>query len=176
MTLQNDALTAEKEKLEQYYAELGKHYLQQNTGNLTPQFRGIDSQIHLAENRISQLKASTQNNAPQQNTGNSQSTTAPSNPGTSPQPDQQMYGIYPMITEEQLPAKFKPVAAWSYFGWSFVFSVPIIGWIVALIKAFGNTENVNLKNFARSMFCYIAILAILFLIIGGMGGCVAALL
>lgn len=80
-------------------------------------------------------------------------------------------GFYPNLTEEQLPAKFKPITAWGYFGWSFIFTIPLIGILIALIKAFGNTENINLRNFARSMFCYFIIAGILCLLIFGTAGC-----
>lgn len=106
-------------------------------------------------------------------------------PGTAPnsgagyqaaQVPPQMYGgIYPYITEEQLPAKFKPITAWGYFGWAILFSLPFIGIIIALIKAFGNTENVHLKNYARSMFCYYVVVLILMIFIFGIAGCSSAL-
>ncbi len=76
------------------------------------------------------------------------------------------------ITEAQLPERFKPIGAWAYFGWTILFNLPLIGWIIALVKALGNTENVNLKNFARSMFCFAAICVILVLIIFGTSSCV----
>lgn len=86
---------------------------------------------------------------------------------------------YHNMTEEQLPAKYKPIGAWAYFGWSLLFSIPVAGLIIALVFAVGNTENINLRNFARSMFCYFAVVAILIfliLLIAGGAGCAAGIL
>ena len=80
------------------------------------------------------------------------------------------------ITEDQLPAKYKPIGAWAYFGWTLLFSIPVAGLIVALVFAVGNTENINLRNFARSMFCYLAVVAILIILIVGGAGCTAGML
>ena len=38
---------------------------------------------------------------------------------------------------------------------------PCVGFIVLLVFAFGGTKNVNLKNFARSYFCFTIILVVL---------------
>ena len=87
------------------------------------------------------------------------------------------YGGYNgTITEDQLPAKFKPIGAWAYFGWSLLFSIPVAGLIVALVFALGSTENINLRNFARSMFCYMAVVLIILLLTLGSVGCTAGLM
>lgn len=83
---------------------------------------------------------------------------------------------YGMITEDQLPARYRPIGAWAYLGWTLLFSIPIAGLIIALVFALGNTENINLRNFARSMFCYLAVVAILVLLIVGGAGCTAGML
>lgn len=83
---------------------------------------------------------------------------------------------YNNMTVDQLPAKYKPIGAWAYFGWTLLFSIPIAGLIVALVFALGSTENINLRNFARSMFCYLAVVLLLaLLMIGGMG-CTAGMM
>lgn len=80
------------------------------------------------------------------------------------------------ITEDQLPVKYRPIGAWAYFGWTLLFSIPVAGLIVALVFALGNTENINLRNFARSMFCYLAVVAVLIILILGGAGCTAGML
>lgn len=80
------------------------------------------------------------------------------------------------LTEEQLPAKYRPIGAWAYFGWTLLFNLPIAGWIIALVFAVGKTENVNLKNFARSMFCFVVIVAVFLFLIMGTAGCTAGML
>jgi uncharacterized membrane protein YvbJ len=58
-----------------------------------------------------------------------------------------------------------PISMWGYFGYQLLFSIPCIGFICLLIFSLGGTKNVNLKNFARSYFCYFIIVAILLAIL-----------
>ncbi len=74
------------------------------------------------------------------------------------------------ITVDDLPAEYRPIGMWGYFGYSLLFNIPFIGWIIALVFAFGVTSNVNLKNYARGYFCgLIVLLVIMFLL--SLGGC-----
>ena len=59
-----------------------------------------------------------------------------------------------------IPEEYKPISMWGYFGYEILFSIPFIGFIFLLVFAFGGS-NVNVKNFARSYFCYIIIIAII---------------
>ena len=73
-----------------------------------------------------------------------------------------------------LPEEYKPISMWGYFGYQLLFSIPCIGFILLCVFAFGGAKNVNLKNFARSYFCYIIIMAVLvFLILVFFGGIAA---
>ncbi len=47
---------------------------------------------------------------------------------------------------------FKPISAWGYIGYSLLWSIPVVGWIVWLCHALG-ASNRNVKNYARSYFC-----------------------
>ena len=60
-----------------------------------------------------------------------------------------------------LPEEYRPISMWGYFGYQILFSIPCVGFIALLIFAFGGTKNVNLKNFARSYFCFTIILVVL---------------
>ena len=60
---------------------------------------------------------------------------------------------------------YKPISMWGYFGYELLFSIPVIGFIILLVFAFGGSGNVNVKNFARSYFCLTILLLILGLII-----------
>ena len=63
---------------------------------------------------------------------------------------------------QQIPNEYKPISMWGYFGYEILFAIPIIGWLLLLIFALGGTSNVNLKNFARSYFCLLIIIVIIF--------------
>lgn len=185
-------IAEKRRQLEECYAALGKAATDNSNGTLPQEYQGSYQQILASQNKIKELNARQSNyssetfqnfqarqasSAAQAGTANAYPN-APQTPPTyaNPHTMPQQSGYYPHMTEEQLPAKFKPLGAWAYFGWTFIFSIPLIGIIVALIKAFGNTENVNLRNYARSMFCYICIMAIFLGIIFGTTGCLAAML
>ena len=54
-----------------------------------------------------------------------------------------------------IPEEYKPISMWGYFGYQLLFAIPCVGFIVLLVFAFGGTNNINLRNFARSYFCFI---------------------
>ncbi len=54
---------------------------------------------------------------------------------------------------------------WGYFGYEILFSIPLVGFILILVFAFGGTQNKNLKNFARSYLCFMLVAFVLFFII-----------
>ena len=62
---------------------------------------------------------------------------------------------------EQIPEEYKPISMWGYFGYNILFSLPLIGLILLLIFSFGGTRNINLKNYARSFFCYLILIVII---------------
>ena len=64
---------------------------------------------------------------------------------------------------EELPKEYKPLGAWAYFGYSLLFSIPLVGFILLIVFSFDNT-NINLRNFARSHFCSLLIFGIIFTI------------
>lgn len=69
--------------------------------------------------------------------------------------------------------EYKPITMWGYFGYEILFSIPLIGFIMLIVFSLGGTKNVNLKNFARSYFCYtiiaLIIIGILVAVLTGMG-------
>ena len=64
-----------------------------------------------------------------------------------------------------IPEEYKPISMWGYFGYQLLFNIPCIGFIMLLVFAFGGTKNINLKNFARSYFCVLIIVAIVIAIL-----------
>ena len=79
------------------------------------------------------------------------------------------------LTESNLPEEFKPISSWGYIGYSLLFSIPLIGFIMLCVYAFGGTNKVNLRNYARSYFCILLLIIIGFAIMALTGGCAALL-
>lgn len=69
------------------------------------------------------------------------------------------------MNDKNIPFEYKPISMWGYFGYELLFSIPIIGFILLLVFSFGGTKNINLRNFARSYFCFLIILIIFIIII-----------
>lgn len=72
----------------------------------------------------------------------------------------------------QLPANLRPLSPWAYFGYTILFSIPVVGFILTIVFALDNS-NINRRNFARSYFCVLAIVLIIFLISLITGGAAA---
>ena len=69
---------------------------------------------------------------------------------------------------ENLPNEYKPLGAWTYFGYQLLFAVPLVGLIFLIVFSFDNS-NINRRNFARSYWCSY-ILAAIFIIIAAILG------
>ena len=57
------------------------------------------------------------------------------------------------MNQVTIPAEYKPISAWGYFGYQLLFGIPIVGFIFLCVFALGGTSNVNLRSYARSYFC-----------------------
>ena len=65
---------------------------------------------------------------------------------------------------------YTPISMWGYFGYQLLFGIPCVGFILILIFSFGGKKNVNVKNFARSYFCYMIVLIALVFLLSLFGG------
>lgn len=84
------------------------------------------------------------------------------------QPYQQQWGN----PTPYIPASYRPLSKWEYFGYNILFGLPVIGIIMLIIFACGGTTNINLKNYAASYFCLdliILFFLVVFLAIIGTG-------
>ncbi len=57
----------------------------------------------------------------------------------------------------------------AYIGYSLLFSIPLVGWIICIITAFGGS-NLNKRNFARAMLVFLiigVIVSILLFVVAG---------
>ena len=76
-----------------------------------------------------------------------------------------------------VPPEFRPLGAFSYFGLSILFSIPIIGWVFLIVFALSDA-NINRRNYARSYFVALLFFVILFAILfftGVLGETIAAI-
>jgi hypothetical protein len=103
-------------------------------------------------------------------------------PVTQGQPISQGQPVPQPVYAYQNPAQdpnldYTPISMWGYFGYEILFSIPCIGFIMLLVFSFGGTKNINLRNFARSYFCFLILAVILVLIFSAViGGSIAGAL
>ena len=102
-----------------------------------------------------------------------------------PQPQMQQQYQQPMYQQPMpqqiivnqgpaIPEEYKPISAWGYVGYFILFGIPLVGFILMLVFAFGGNRNINVRNFARSFLCLmllgLIITAFIFIIFGGLLG------
>lgn len=77
--------------------------------------------------------------------------------------------------ESRIPDdEYRPISMWGYFGWEIVYAIPLIGWIICVGQAFC-ANNRNLRNFARSQFCWLILWLIGVCVLAGLGVFTSAL-
>ena len=64
----------------------------------------------------------------------------------------------------EIPAD-KTVSTGTFFGLMFLFSLPILGWLICLIMAFAS-KNKNIKHFARAMLIWLIIALVIGALVG----------
>lgn len=74
----------------------------------------------------------------------------------------------PRVVEATIPDNYSPITMWGYFGYELLFMIPLIGWILCIGFAL-TARNYNLRNFARSQFCWLIIYVIVFCVLAGIG-------
>ena len=82
------------------------------------------------------------------------------------------------ITEEELPERLRPLSPWAYFGYNLLFAIPIVGFILLIVFSCSGA-NVNRRNYARSFWCLliiVAVAALVFVIIAAATGGLASIL
>ena len=58
----------------------------------------------------------------------------------------------------------KPISAWGYVGYSFLWAIPVLGWLLWLCAALF-AKNPNKKNFARSYVCAFIVALLLVVVV-----------
>lgn len=65
--------------------------------------------------------------------------------------------------------QYRLLSPWAYVGYGLLFTLPVIGWILAIVFAL-NDDNLNRRNFARGCWCgvLVAVIVVVILSIAGM--------
>ena len=74
------------------------------------------------------------------------------------------------MNDHYIPEEYRPISMWGYFGYSLLFAIPIICFMILCVFALGGARNINVRNYARSYFCWIVLLLILIGITIALGG------
>ncbi len=90
--------------------------------------------------------------------------------GGSPAPQQPAYPYGAQDVQPVIPPEYKPITPLGYIGYTVLFNLPVIGIILMLICAFGGSENINVKNFARGMLLVLLISIVLIAIAAAVMG------
>ena len=56
--------------------------------------------------------------------------------------------------------QYRRLSPWAYVGYGLLFTLPVIGWILAIVFAL-NDDNLNRRNFARGYWCMVLVVVIL---------------
>lgn len=52
--------------------------------------------------------------------------------------------------------QFRPLSAWAYVGYTILFGLPLIGFVLMIVFALSD-GNINRRNYARSFLCWLLI-------------------
>ena len=79
-----------------------------------------------------------------------------------------------------LPDRYKPLNPWAYVGYALLYSIPIVGFIFLIVNSTGAARNLNKRNFARSYWAWLAVIAtvavIVMIVLAATGASIGALL
>ncbi|MCR5213665.1 MAG: zinc-ribbon domain-containing protein [Eubacterium sp.] len=64
-----------------------------------------------------------------------------------------------------IPEDYKPISPIGYIGYSLLYSIPIVGIIMLFINGFGQSKNINVKNYARSYLIIMLVSVVLSIVI-----------
>ena len=81
-------------------------------------------------------------------------------------PYQQPPYTQPLYQQPQPAVSSKPVSAWAFVGLTFLFGIPVVGLICAIIFACLSSINPNIRNFARAQLIIIAVAVVLLILSG----------
>ncbi len=66
--------------------------------------------------------------------------------------------------EQSLPEEYRPVSMWAFLGYTILFSIPVVGWICAIVFAFASSK-INVRNYARGYLIFLIIGIVIWIIV-----------
>lgn len=73
-------------------------------------------------------------------------------PQPAPAPQSVPTSVADQPVTPRIPPEYKPMSPWAYFGWSLLYSIPFVGFVLLIVMSFA-PRNKNHKNFTRSYWC-----------------------
>jgi hypothetical protein len=104
-----------------------------------------------------------------ENPENKSNVQVPPAPQTNPQPRPAVNNTNTNYsnTTNNIPSQYKPLSPWAYIGYNILFAIPFIGLIMMLVFVFDSSNNLNRRNYARSVLYARIIVIVLSLVIIG---------
>lgn len=68
-------------------------------------------------------------------------------------------------SDNMLPEKYRPISSWGYVGYNILFAIPLIGFLLLIVFSLDNS-NINRRNYARSSWCTLLLIIVIFAIVG----------
>lgn len=69
------------------------------------------------------------------------------------------------MEENTIPEELKPLSIGQFIGYSILFTIPCVGFIVTIIFACGAVKNKNLVNWARAQLIILGIVLALYIVL-----------
>ena len=63
----------------------------------------------------------------------------------------QAYNNAPVTKPVDPRYNYDPISTWGYIGYSLLFVIPLVGFILAIVFAFSGSGSINRRNYARSV-------------------------
>lgn len=73
-----------------------------------------------------------------------------------------------------IPENYRPLSPWAYLGYSLLFSIPLVGFILLIVFSVSDA-NINRRNYARMYWCSFLVCLIIGVVVGIVFGILAAL-
>lgn len=77
-----------------------------------------------------------------------------------PAPQQTVVYTAPAQVEYRIPEENRPLSPWAYFGLQMLFSIPVVGFVFLIVFSCSGA-NINRRNFARSYWCGLLMIAVI---------------